>query len=716
MHPGLLAFLSFLPILIVAVLLVGLRWPASRAMPICYGVAALLALFIWQVPATKVAAASINGLVVTLSLLYIIFGAILLLNTLRESGGLRVIRQGFTDISPDRRVQVIIIAWLFGSFIEGSAGFGAPATVAVPLLVGLGFPAMAAVLAGMVIQSTPVSFGAVGTPIKVGVGNGLAVDNAPASGALHGVSTDPAVEAYANSAGFENGEALLSSIGLKVATLHAFTGILIPLLLCGLLTRFYGPNRSFLEGLRVWKFALFAAIAMILPYWLVAWLLGPEFPSLVGGLVGLFIVVGSARAGLFVPSPDRAWDFAPRDQWSAEWMGSLAVENETEKTESPGISLLKAWLPYIFVGLLLVITRILPDLSTWLKGWSVTVQSPIAEALKPKAFQFLYLPGAVFILVSILTFFLHRMQWNSYRRAWGSAFRTTSAASIALVFTVPMVQVFIHSDGGAAGYAKMPETLATGVAGLAGGIWPILSPFIGGLGAFVAGSNTVSNMMLSLFQFNTGQAIGANPSWIVALQAVGGAAGNMICVHNVVAASAVAGLVGKEGLVIRKTAWAFLYYALFSGSLGYAIVSWSEKGILNVGTLCVIAIWVGAGILILLSGRRQHRVQTAPGGAPIQEQSPGPHIEKDVPVATTREITGQKLPTMPLPPSENEEDKSPGPRSGIPPEAPSEPGIEPADLPPSGGESPANLEDEMDSEKWLTKRAALREDKNHPPD
>ena len=234
MHPSILAFLSFLPILTVAVLLVGLRWPASRAMPICYGLAVGLALLIWQVPVTKVAASSINGLVVALSLLYIVFGAILLLNTLRESGGLRVIRQGFTDISPDRRVQVIIIAWLFGSFIEGSAGFGAPATVAVPLLVGLGFPAMAAVLAGMIIQSTPVSFGAVGTPIKVGVSNGLSVDPSPVEGASHTLSTDLGVEGYGTAAGFENGEALLADIGLKVATLHALTGLLVPLLLCGL--------------------------------------------------------------------------------------------------------------------------------------------------------------------------------------------------------------------------------------------------------------------------------------------------------------------------------------------------------------------------------------------------------------------------------------------------------------------------------------------------
>ncbi len=133
--------LALSPIIVVAIFLVGLRWPAAKAMPLAYVTAALVALFYWQLSVTQVFAASLNGLVVTFTLLYIIFGAILLLNTLTESGGLSVIRRGFTDITPDRRVQVIIIAWLFGSFIEGSAGFGTPAAVCVPLLVGLGFPA-----------------------------------------------------------------------------------------------------------------------------------------------------------------------------------------------------------------------------------------------------------------------------------------------------------------------------------------------------------------------------------------------------------------------------------------------------------------------------------------------------------------------------------------------------------------------------------------------
>ena len=153
------------------------------------------------------------------------------------------------------------------------------------------------------------------------------------------------------------------------------------------------------------------------------------------------------------------------------------------------------------------------------------------------------------------------------------------------------------------GYDEMPIALADGVAALVGGAWPIFAPFIGGMGAFVAGSNTVSNMMFSLFQFGMGQRIGADPTWIVALQAVGGAAGNMICVHNVVAASAVAGLIGREGAVIRTTLLPFVYYALFAGSIGYAAVQYTPSGLLNVGTLIAACIVAGAVGLIWTHSR-----------------------------------------------------------------------------------------------------------------
>ncbi len=586
MNAATLSVLSLLPIITVAVFLVGLRWPASRAMPLSLAVAIVLALFVWQVPALQVVAASINGLIVAFTLLYIIFGAILLLNTLQESGALKTIRQGFIDITPDRRVQVIIVAWLFGAFIEGSAGFGTPAAVAVPLLVGLGFPGMAAVTAGMIIQSTPVSFGAAGTPILVGVSTGL--------------SADPALQEYAAQLGYAEWTDFLAFIGFKVAILHAAAGTLVPLILVATMTRFFGKNRSLAEGLQVWKFALFAAFAMTIPYVAAAYFLGPEFPALLGSLIGLAIVVTASRRGFLVPAPEDAWDFDKKENWPADWTGSIETKEVTHASGS--MSMFKAWLPYVIVAVLLLVTRLrgLP-FGGWLQAWTISWPNIFGTEVSASV-QPLFLPGTVFVVASLLTWKLHQIPSGSYKASWVSSLKVTAAASVALVFTVPMVQIFINSYGGAAGYERMPIALADGVAALVGSAWPIFSPFIGGIGAAVAGSNTVSNMMFSLFQFDMGQRIGVDPTWVVALQAVGGAAGNMICVHNVVAASAVVGLLGREGAVIRLTGVAFLYYALLSGSLGYLIVSYARTGFLNAGSVLVAGIAAFAIYLIARHG------------------------------------------------------------------------------------------------------------------
>lgn len=582
-----LALLALLPIVVVAVFLVGLRRPASRVMPLSYATAAALALFVWQVPPRQVAAATVNGLVVAVELLYIIFGAILLLYTLDQSGALPRIRASFTAISPDRRVQAVVIGWLFGSFIEGASGFGTPAAVAVPLLVGLGFPALAAVIVGMVIQSTPVSFGAVGTPILVGISRGLA--------ATPGLATDQ----------------LLYEIGVRVAALHVAAGTLIPLFVVTLLTGLFGRRRSIRDGLAAAPFALAAAVAMTAPYLAVALLLGPEFPSLLGGLIGLMLMITCARRRWLTPRGE-PWDFPPPADWPEEWSSGREGElTSGDAARGARLSLPLAWSPYLLVAVLLVATR-LPALG--LKDWlrSFVIRQPLFETSVTIESTPLYLPGTVFIVVSLMTFLLQRIPARDYADAWRRAGRTIRLASTALIFTVPMVQVFIASDGGAAvvdgrPVQKMPIELAEGAYRLAGEAWPILATFVGGFGAFVAGSNTVSNMMFALFQYGVGERIGVDPRWIVALQAVGGAAGNMICVHNVVAASAVVGLIGREGAVIRRTLLPFAYYALLSGLIGYAVVWTPRQGSVNAGSVGAILLLAGMLWLVIRQSRREAR-------------------------------------------------------------------------------------------------------------
>lgn len=557
MNQGTLLLLAVMPVLTVFVFLVIFRWPAKYAMPLAYAVTASIALWLWETDVGVVAAASIHGIVTVLNILFIIFGAILLLYTLRESGAIRTLRQAFVAISPDRRIQAIIIAWLFGALIEGAAGFGTPAAVAAPLLVAIGFPAMAAVLSALIIQSTCVSFGAAGTPILVGVYTGLA--------------DQPLVAAHTGGMPFMD---YLMQIAGYVAVLHATVGVLIPLIMVGMLTRFFGAARSFREGLRAWKFALFAGLAFTVPYVLSAYFLGPEFPSLLGSLTGLLIVIPAAQRGFLVPK--EVFDFEPRERWEPDWASRFQDEPEPVRNGAD-ITLSQALVPYGIVVALLIVTRTVAPVTDFLRSpaltisWNDILGTGINTASEP-----LYLPGFVLLLASLATYWLHRMnrEPGAYAYAWRRSGKTTLAAGTALVFAVPMVQVFIHS-GASSEYASMPLVLAQGVSTLAGELWPLFSPAIGALGAFIAGSNTVSNMMFSLFQFATAESIGLDArgaAIVVALQAVGGAAGNMICVHNVVAASATVGLTGREGDLIRKSLIPMTYYVCAAGTLGMATI------------------------------------------------------------------------------------------------------------------------------------------------
>ncbi len=550
MSQGILSFLALLPIISVFILIVLCRWPATRSMPVAFLITCLLSLTVWRVSFLQVMAASIDGLVTAASILYIVWGALFLLSLIQKSGAIDTIKKSMFMISPDRRVQAIIVAFLFGSFIEGAAGFGTPAAVAAPLLVAVGFPAMAAVMVALIIQSTPVSFGAVGTPILIGI-----------SGGLNGQTEVMNYLAHHNL----DFPFYLHAIGGKVALIHGIAGTLIPLILVAMMSRFFGRKRSWTEGFSIFPFALVAGLCFTIPYTLTGMFLGPEFPTLVGSLLGLLIIIPLAKAGFLIPQD--TWDFPSQDTWPREWIGHQ-FEVKTDSRIQPNI--FRAWLPYILIALFLLASRLLPvvkkALSSVTLSWSRIFETSISTSFQP-----LYLPGFLFLIVAFLTLFIQNISKLQAQRAFKRSLNMLLGPSIALGFAVPMVKVFINS-GVPGGLDNMPVVLASGAAVLLGKAWTGFAAVIGAMGAFIAGSNTFSNMMFSLFQFATALKTAAVPGVVVALQAVGGAAGNMICVHNVVAASAVVGLLGREGQIIRKTLLPMTYYLIMAAMVGIILL------------------------------------------------------------------------------------------------------------------------------------------------
>jgi len=542
-----LALLAFTPILISGIMMVGFRLSAKITMPIVYIITTLIALQVWGMTPNRVLASTLQGLVLTVGLLWIIFGAIMLLNTLKYSGAISTIRRGFANISPDRRVQVILIAWLFGSFLEGASGFGTGGAIIAPLLVALGYPALCSVVLVMIVQSTPVSFGAVGTPMIIGVQGGL---------------DKVALTEQLVSKGLE-WESLFRVIYSEVAILHAICGTLIPLFLVLVMTRFFGKNKSWSEGFSILPFAIFSAFSFTLPYALAAVFLGPEFPSIIGGLFGLMIVTTAVKFKFLIPK--NTWDFDDAKNWPSSWLGTLKIsyENKNQTRISPML----AWSPYILVAILLVLSRTIKPLMDGLKSIDFKFINILGEQSIDGSFQPLYLPGGILIMVCIVTYFLHKMKFSDFIKATKEASVSLTGAGFVLLFTVPLVRIMINSGINLNEISSMPIIMAKAVADLGGQIYPLFAPSIGGIGAFLAGSNTVSNLMLSQFQYETASLLGLSGAIMVAAQSVGAAAGNMIAIHNVVAASATVGLLGREGDTLRITIIPAVYYFLVAGVL-----------------------------------------------------------------------------------------------------------------------------------------------------
>ncbi|WP_347861953.1 L-lactate permease [Salimicrobium sp. PL1-032A] len=500
--------------------LVLFRMPAKKGMTFSAILVVVLSYFVWGMEERVISASILEGAHKTLTILFILFGAIVLLNTLRRTGAVDRINQGFRNISPDMRVQAVIVAFLFGSLLEGAAGFGTPAAVTGPLLVALGFTPLAAATLALVADSTAVPFGAVGTPIQVGLGN------LP-----------------------EAGTELYNQIAVRVAQIDMFVGSLIPLVLIMLLVLFFGKEKRMKDIVEMVPWALMTGFTYTGSALLYANLFGFEFVAILAGLTGLFVASVTAKKGWLLPK--------------ASWTGAKTDQEEAPPSDMP---LIAAWAPYAIIVVLLLLTRIVPSVKqaalTWIDG---TWNNILGVEGITSQWQVLYSPGAVLILATVLSVFIQRKPLRHFLDASKESLISMKDAGLALLATLALVQVFANSGLNTADLISMPQYIATILSDNLGFMWLFVAPFLGEIGSFITGSATVSTLTFSPIQYNIAENTGLNTETVLALQMLGSSAGNMICVHNVVAAGTVVGLSGKEGDIIRKTVVPALWYGAAVG-------------------------------------------------------------------------------------------------------------------------------------------------------
>lgn len=521
-----LCLLALLPIAVALILMSQFKVRPSWALLSAMGLTAILGCTVWHMTPLLAAAAMLQGALKSLDIILIIFGAILLLNILRASGALTALNGSFSCLSRDRRVQVVVIAWLFSGFIEGAAGFGAAAALAAPLLVGLGFPATSAVAVALICNTMPVPFGAVGTPA---------------------LTCASALSAALERAGAEPG-AFMAQAVTQTAAIFAVAGSLLPLLAVAFMILTTSREHRLRSLLEIVPFCLLSGVAYALPWYLTARFLGPELPSMVGAAVGFVPVLAAIRTGLLIPR--HVWDFpAQPDDATAP----AAAPQPGGQPSAMGA--LKAWTPYAIIATLLVLTRLdaLPLKRLLLTAAKVRLTSLLGQDGLDFAWAPLNNPGLMpFVIVALGAALWFGLRGRDIARLAAQSERQIRSSAIAIAASVAMVQVMVFSAGADADMPGMLTAVAQTASSLMGQAYPVISPVIGVLGTFFAGSCTVSGILFVTIQYDTARLLGLPETTMVALQLVGGGIGSMIRVSGVVAACATVNAAGKEASLILR--------------------------------------------------------------------------------------------------------------------------------------------------------------------
>lgn len=512
------------------IFLVLLRMPAIKGMTLSSVIVILLAVTVWGMGSGIILSSILQGAHKTLTILLILFGALVLLNTLRKNGAVARINQGFQSISEDMRVQLIIVAFLFGSLLEGAAGFGTPAMITAPLMLALGFKPLAAVSTALIADSSAVAFGAVGTPVIVGLS-----------------TLDSAAPAF------------FQEVGITVTLIDLFGGTFIPFILIVVLTLFFGKGKGLKDAWPMLPWTLMVGAVYTVSALLYAFLFGPEFVAILGALTGLTAAAFTAKKGILLP----------KDIWTDALQEDFKIDKEKSD-----MSLLTAWSPYLIVVALLLLTRIVP----WLREFTTSVldlswTNILGVEGVTSNWELLYSPGTILTVTALLAVLIQRRSFKNFTASSKEALSTIKITGITLFATLAMVHVFSNSGINTNDITSMPEYIAAGMAAAFGPMWILVAPFLGELGSFITGSATVSTLTFSPVQYSIANATGVDATVVLGAQLVGAGAGNMICIHNVVAACAVVGMEGREGSVIRKTLGPAILYGVLAGLGGFIIMN-----------------------------------------------------------------------------------------------------------------------------------------------
>lgn len=529
-----LLLLALLAIILPLSLIMVMRMPARTGMIISALVIIIVALIAWQMTPLAVGASAAQGIHRALTIGLILFGALALVRTMQATGAMDRIKLGLHSISPDMRVQTVIVAFAFIAMLEGISGFGTPSIIAAPLLMVLGFRPIAAAALALLGDTMACTFGAVATPLIVGLEN---------------------VPIYSSD--------LVTLVGAQVTLFDLIIGPLLSLGLVATLIFSFG-NQAIRQKWRslaeIAPWALFIGLVYAASAVILVRIIGPEFTSILAGAISL--IVGAITA-------NRGW-LIPKSIWRHHANPDKAEEVTSESVAN--IPLWRAWLPYIVVISLLLASRLIGPLKSWLHTTlDLSWQGIFGIESISSTWNILYSPGLILVIGAIAAVIVAKKPLKTLLPPLSKALKSTGLALSALVPTLIMVQVFANSGVNTSGLLAMPLYIAEALAEGFNQLWLAAAPLLGALGALIAGSATVSTLTMAPVQYSIAIDTGLPFIVVLAMQMIGASAGNVLAIHNVVSASVVVGLIHRENQIMRRLFVPTLIYLGLTVLIGVGI-------------------------------------------------------------------------------------------------------------------------------------------------
>ncbi len=529
------SLIALLPIAFFFVALAVLRMKGWLAGTITVVIALAVALLFFRMPLSQALAAAGYGFVYGLwPIAWIILGAVFLYKVSVKTGQFDIIRASILSVTEDQRLQMLMVGFAFGAFLEGAAGFGAPVAITAALLVGLGFKPLYAAGLCLIVNTAPVAFGAMGIPIIV-------------AGQVTGLDA------------FE--------IGQMAGRQLPFLTVIVLFWIMAIMDGWRGIKET-------WPAVLVAGGSFAIAQYLTSNFIGPELPDITASLTSLVCLT------LFL----RKWTPVRIFRFDTETSAQAAAQALEAPRYSTG-QIVKAWSPFLILTAMVTIWSIKPFKALFATGgalehWVLKIPVPALDQLVlkmppivpvPTGYEAVYTfdavsaTGTAIMLGAVIAIVLLKMRPAAALRTFGETARELKVP----IYSIGMVLAFAFI----ANYSGLSATLALALAHT-GKAFTFFSPFLGWLGVFLTGSDTSSNALFSALQATTAQQIGVSEVLLVAANTTGGVTGKMISPQSIAIACAAVGLAGKESDLFRFTVKHSLIFTVMVGIITTVQAYW----------------------------------------------------------------------------------------------------------------------------------------------